>query len=119
MPYVATIDCPFCERPLTVRRGGRCPHCGRWVADHVARARLREKRIEQAVAIVGTAAVLALFLWSGGVGLLEGIAVYAVAGLAVWYWGRGTFWSETLQPEDLDETPERSGDTDEDERSGG
>lgn len=119
MPYVATIDCPFCDRPLTVRRGGRCPHCGRWVADHVARARWREKRIEQAVAILGTAAVLALFLWSGGVGLLEGIAVYAVAGLAVWYWGRGTFWSETLQPDDLDDTPERSSDADDDERSGG
>jgi hypothetical protein len=119
MPHVTTIDCPFCERPLTVRRGGRCPHCGRWVADHVARSRLREKRIEQTVAILGTAAVLALFLWSGGVGLLEGIVVYAVAGLAVWYWGRGTFWSETLQPEDLDDAPKRSGDTDEDERSGG
>jgi hypothetical protein len=80
---------------------------------------LREKRIEQTLAILGTAAVLALFLWSGGVGLFEGIVVYAVAGLAVWYWGRGTFWSETLQPEDLDDTPDRSGDTDGDERSDG
>jgi hypothetical protein len=80
---------------------------------------LREKRIEQAVALLGTAAVLALFLWSGGVGLLEGIAVYAVAGLAVWYWGRSTFGSETLKPERLVDRPERSGDTDEDERFGG
>jgi len=24
----------------------------------------------------------------------------AVAGLGVWYWGKGTFWSATLQPED-------------------
>jgi len=118
MPYVPTIDCPYCERPLTVRRGGRCPSCGRWVADHVARARLREKRIEQAVAIFATAAVLALFLWSGGVGLFEGIAVYAVAGLAVWYWGRGTFWSETLQPEDLEDVPPDAQDPDEDRPSG-
>jgi hypothetical protein len=110
MPYASTIDCPFCERPLTSRRGGRCPHCGRWVADHVARARLREKRIEQVVAILATAAVLALFLWSGGVGLLEGVVVYAVAGLAVWYWGRGTFWSETLQPQDRVDTPESAAD---------
>lgn len=111
MPYVATIDCPFCERPLRARRGGRCPHCGRWVADHVARARLREKRVEQVVAIIGTAAVLALFLWGGGAGLLEGIAVYAVAGLAVWYWGRTTFWSETLEPEDLEENPKERRET--------
>jgi len=110
MPYASTIDCPYCERPLTVRRGGRCPSCGRWVADHVARARLREKRIEQAVAIFATAAVLALFLWGGGVGLVEGIAVYSAAGLAVWYWGRGTFWSETLRPDELDAASETEDD---------
>ena len=62
------------------------------------------------VAVLATAAVLALFLWSGGVGLLEGIAVYAVAGLAVWYWGRGTFWSETLQPQDRPHAPESDAD---------
>lgn len=99
MPRSYSIDCPHCERPLHVRRGGRCPHCGRWVADHVARAKLREKRIEQVVAVVATAAVLGLFLWAGGVGLLEGIAVYAVAGLVVWYWGKGTFWSESMSNE--------------------
>lgn len=104
MPYVATIDCPECEKPLTVKRGGRCPHCGTWVADHVARARLREKRIEQVIAVFATLAVLALFLWAGGIGLLEGIAVYAVVGLGVWYWGKGTFWSETLAAEDDDES---------------
>jgi len=118
MPYVATIDCPFCERPMAVRRGGRCPHCGRWVADHVARTRLREKRIEQTVAILGTAAVLALFLWTGGVSLVEGVVVYAVAGFAVWYWGRGTFWSETLQPEDLDDPAAPPAPVEEDAKSG-
>ena len=104
MPYVATIDCPECEQPLTVKRGGRCPHCGTWVADHVARARLREKRIEQVIAVFATLAVLALFLWAGGMGLVEGIAVYAVVGIGVWYWGKGTFWSETLAAEDEDES---------------
>lgn len=67
--------------------------------------------MEQVVAIIGTAAVLALFLWGGGAGLLEGIAVYAVAGLAVWYWGRTTFWSETLEPEDLEENPKERRET--------
>lgn len=99
---------------MRTRRGGRCPHCEEWVADHVARARLREKRIEQVVAILATLAVLALFLWAGGAGLLEGIAVYAVVGLGVWYWGKGTFWSGTLQQED-DEAG--SGHTDDDEGS--
>ena len=72
------------------------------VTEHVARARLRELRIEQVIAILSTIAVLALFLWAGGLGLIEGVAVYAIAGLGVWYWGKGTFWSETLQPEDDD-----------------
>jgi len=51
-------------------------------------------------------------------GLIEGIAVYAVAGLAVWYWGRGTFWSETLQPDDLGEASEGKSGGDEDESAG-
>ncbi len=77
------------------------------VTVHVARARLREKRIEQVIAIVATLLVLALFLWAGGVGLLEGIAVYAVFGLVVWYWGKGTFWSATLHHQkDDDDGPE-------------
>ena len=92
MPYLTQIDCPRCEQPLVRKPGGRCQHCGEVVTAHVARMRLREKRIEQAVAVVATVAVLALFLWAGGAGLLEGIAVYAIAGLAVWYWGKGTFY---------------------------
>jgi predicted exporter len=110
VPHTPTIDCPHCERPLHVRRGGRCPHCGEWVADHVAREKLREKRIEQTVAILATVAVVALFVWGGGFGLLEGIAVYAVVGLVVWYWGKGTFWSETLRKPASEEKPSRSED---------
>jgi hypothetical protein len=103
MPYITKIDCPRCEQPLVRKTGGRCPSCGVMVTTHVARARLREKRIEQVVAIVATVLVLALFLWAGGFGLLEGIAIYVLVGLAVWYWGKGTFWSATLQAPDDDE----------------
>jgi hypothetical protein len=62
----------------------------------VARVRLRERRIEQTVAIVATVLVATLFVWGGGMGLVEGVVIYAVVGLIVWYWGRGTFWSATL-----------------------
>ncbi len=48
--------------------------------------------------MVATVLVVALFVWGGGMGLVEGIAIYAAVGLAVWYWGRGTFWSATLKP---------------------
>ncbi len=91
MPYVTQIDCPACGQPLLRKTGGRCPGCGEVVSAHVARTRLREKRVEQAVAVLATVLVLALFVWAGGLGLIEGLAVYAVAGLAVWYWGKGTF----------------------------
>jgi hypothetical protein len=102
VPYVTKIDCPACEQPLIRKTGGRCPNCGATVTAHVARARLREKRIEQVVAVLATAAVLLLFTWAGGLGLVEGVVIYAVAGVGVWYWGKGTFWSATLQPEDDD-----------------
>ena len=102
VPYVTKIDCPSCEQPLVRKTGGRCPHCGVMVTEHVARARLRELRIEQVVAVLATIAVAALFLWAGDFGLFEGIVIYAIAGLGVWYWGKGTFWSATLQPDDDD-----------------
>lgn len=74
----------------------------------MARARHREKRIEQVVAVIATALVLALFLWAGGAGLVEGILVYAIGGAAVWLWGQRTFWSPTLQPnEDASDGPDR------------
>jgi hypothetical protein len=107
LPYIQKIDCPKCEQPLVRKTGGRCSNCGEVVTGHVARERLRQKRTEHVVAIFATAAVLALFLWAGGVGLIEGVLVYAVAGLGIWYWGKGTFWSRTLAPHD--ESDERSG----------
>ena len=75
------------------KSGGRCSNCGEVVNVHVARARLREQRAEKAVAVLATALVLALFVWAGVFDLLVGIAIYALAGLAVWYWGKGTFWT--------------------------
>ena len=92
MPYTTAIDCPHCERPLHRKPAGTCPHCGTPITAHVVRQRRREKRIEQTVAVFATGAVLALFVWAGGLGLIEGVAVYCVAGLGVWYWGKGTFW---------------------------
>jgi hypothetical protein len=80
------------------KTGGRCPGCGEIVTAHVARERLRERRIEQIVAVLATVLVVALFVWGGGMGLVEGVVIYAVVGLVVWYWGRGTFWSATLAP---------------------
>jgi len=109
MPYTTRIDCPRCEKPLVRKTGGRCPNCGEMITAHVARQRHREKRIEQVVAVIATALVLALFLWGGGIGLIEGIVIYAVFGLAVWYWGKGTFWSETLRPESTTRDDEDQG----------
>lgn len=108
MPYTRRIDCPECDRPLVHKRGGRCPHCNAPITEHVARERHRERRIEQVVAIVATVLVLALFLWGGGVGLVEGVVIYAIAGVGVWYWGKGTFWSARLDddaPEPEDREP--------------
>ena len=91
VPLRTKIECPECETDLVYKRGGKCPNCGIDITDHVARIRARERRIEQIVAIVGSALVLGLFLMTLGVGMVEGIAVYAVIGAAVFFWGRRTF----------------------------
>jgi hypothetical protein len=76
---------------MTRRPGGKCPECGTDVRGHVQEERDREERIEKVVAVISTVLVLALSLFAGGCSIVEGIVVYALAGLAVWYWGRGTF----------------------------
>jgi hypothetical protein len=53
--------------------------------------RERETTIEKVVAVVSTILVLGLSLFAGGCTVVEGIAVYAVAGVLVWWWGRRTF----------------------------
>jgi hypothetical protein len=71
--------------------GGRCPSCGTSVAEHVQAARSREERIEKVVAVVGTALVLGVFSLTAGLGLVEGVAMYAAAGAIMFYLARKTF----------------------------
>ena len=91
MPLRTKIECPNCESDLTVKRGGVCPNCGAPITEHVARVRARERRIEQVVAIAATALVLALFVFTSGMGLAEGVAAYAVVGVIVFFLARRTF----------------------------
>jgi hypothetical protein len=91
MPLRTRIECPKCEAELVVKRGGRCPNCGEPITEHVARVRAREHRIEQVVAIIGSALVLALFLVTSGATLIEGVATYAAVGAIVYYLARRTF----------------------------
>jgi hypothetical protein len=91
MPLRAQIDCPGCGAPLVRKPGGRCPSCGIAVAEHVQAVRAREERIEKVVAVVGTALVLGVFALTAGLGLIEGIAMYAAAGALMFYLARKTF----------------------------
>ncbi len=91
MPLRTKIECPECETDLVVKRGGVCPNCGAYIAEHVARMRARERRIEQVVAVLGTAMVVGLFLVTSGATLLEGIAAYAIAGGTRYWVARRTF----------------------------
>jgi predicted RNA-binding Zn-ribbon protein involved in translation (DUF1610 family) len=91
MPIRTKIECPKCGTDLVVKRGGVCPNCGAKITEHVARVRARERRIEQTVAVAATALVLALFVFTSGIGLVEGIAVYAVVGAAIFFLARRMF----------------------------
>jgi hypothetical protein len=91
MPLRTKIECPKCDADLVVKRGGVCPNCGTAITEHVAKVRARERRIEQVVAIVATALVLGLFIATSGFSLLEGVAVYAVAGAVMYWLARRTF----------------------------
>jgi hypothetical protein len=91
MPLRTKIECPECAADLIVKRGGVCPNCGAAISEHVAKMRARERRIEQVVAIVGTVAMVAVFLVTSGASLLEGIAAYAVVGATMYWVARRTF----------------------------
>jgi DNA-directed RNA polymerase subunit RPC12/RpoP len=91
VPLRLEIDCPECGERLVRKPAGRCPSCGARVAEHVQAARDREERIERVVAVVGTGLVVLTFALSAGLGLLEGIAAYAVAGALMFYLARKTF----------------------------
>jgi hypothetical protein len=91
MPLRTKIECPHCGTDLVVKRGGVCPNCGAAISEHVARVRARERRIEQVVAIIGTALMLAVFLVTSGASLFEGIAAYALVGATMYWLARRTF----------------------------
>jgi hypothetical protein len=92
MPIQQRIDCPACGAPLVRKPGGACPSCGADVRQHVQEEREKETRIDQVVAIVSTVLVVALFLFIGGFQLFQGVLAYALAGAAVWWFARRTFW---------------------------
>jgi endogenous inhibitor of DNA gyrase (YacG/DUF329 family) len=91
VPLTLKVDCPQCETPLVRKPGGRCPVCGTRVADHVSAARDREECIERVVAVVGTVLVLGTFAVTTGLGLFEGVLVYAGTGALIFYLARKTF----------------------------
>lgn len=91
MPVHLRIPCPQCGKVLYHKRGGRCPACGTPVTNHVEKLRDREELIEKIVAVIGTALVLLVLVLFGGFGLLEGIAMYAAAGAAMFYAAKKTF----------------------------
>ena len=93
MPVHSYPPCPGCGAKLVRKPGGHCPHCGADVARFVAAERDRETRIEKVVAVVSTILVVTVLVLGGGLGLLEGAAMYAAAGVFVWYLAKGTFWS--------------------------
>ena len=91
MPLRSKIECPECGADLVVKRGGVCPNCGASITEHVARVRARERRIEQVVAVIGTALMIGVFLVTSGASLIEGIAAYAVVGATMYWLARRTF----------------------------
>ena len=91
MPLHLRIPCPQCGKILYRKRNGRCPECGTRVSAHVEETRGREERIEKIVAVIGTALVVLVLMLAGGVGLLEGILMYGVAGAAMFYLAKKTF----------------------------
>jgi uncharacterized paraquat-inducible protein A len=91
VPVRQRIDCPQCGAPLVRKPAGRCPSCGTLIARHVQAARSREERIERVVAIIGTGLVLIAFAFTAGLGLVEGVLAYGVAGAAMFYLARKTF----------------------------
>ncbi|MBM4243333.1 MAG: hypothetical protein FJ148_05885 [Deltaproteobacteria bacterium] len=94
MPVQTYPPCPGCGEKLIRKPAGRCPHCGADVAQFVSDERDRETRIEQVVAIVSTILVVTVMILGGGLGIFEGVLMYAAAGVFVWYLAKGTFWSK-------------------------
>jgi hypothetical protein len=103
MPVHNYPPCPGCGEKLIRKPAGRCPHCGAEVAQFVSDERDRETRIEQVVAIVSTVLVVTVMIFGGGLGIFEGVLMYAGAGAFVWYLAKGTFWSRRSEKPDAGE----------------
>jgi hypothetical protein len=95
MPVHSYPPCPGCGALLVRKPAGRCPECGAEVAAYVVAERERESRIERVVAVLSTVLVVTVLVIGGGFGVLEGIAMYAIAGAFVWYLAKGTFGGST------------------------
>jgi hypothetical protein len=91
MPVAQRFFCPKCGVEMARRPGGRCPECSADVRQHVQEEREREARIEKVVAVISTILVVGLSLMVGGCTIVEGVLVYVIAGVLVWYWGKHTF----------------------------
>ena len=91
MPVHSYPPCPGCGQKLVRKPAGRCPHCGADVASFVASERDRETRIEKVVAVISTILVVTVIVLGGGLGIIEGVLMYAGAGVFVWYLAKGTF----------------------------
>jgi hypothetical protein len=61
------------------------------VGRHVQGAQAREERIERVVAVISTALVVLVFVFTAGLGLVEGMLAYAGAGALVFFLARKTF----------------------------
>jgi len=92
MPVSSKVNCPACAAPLVRKPGGRCPHCGADVREHVQRERERVTRIDQVVAVISTILVLGVSLFVGGCSVVEGAIAYALAGVVMWLVARRTFF---------------------------
>lgn len=99
MPLALRIPCPHCGKILYRKPAGRCPVCGGPVSEHVTATRDREERIEKIVAVIGTILVVVVFLFTSGLGLIEGIVMYAAAGAAMFYLAKKTFKSNRSREE--------------------
>lgn len=91
VPLRRKVRCPACGDVLRRKRDGCCPACGAEVSRHVEEAHAREERIERVVAVVSTALVVLVLGGTAGLGLVEGVLAYAVAGAAMFYLARKTF----------------------------
>jgi len=100
MPVHSYPPCPECGEKLIRKPAGKCPHCGAQVAEFVVAERDREEKIEKVVAVVSTILVVTVMVLGGGLGVFEGVLMYAAAGALVCSMTKGTFWSETLRGAD-------------------